>query len=92
MPYIAVMHPQATRQLSKSQIDRLEKFRIEKRYTFAQLNLAIARGFSWRVLRRAMKGDAIWDVNYFALARWIEEHLPSRPALDGKAAAAGETR
>lgn len=57
------------------------------------LNAAIGgRGvFTWQVLRRALQGKPVWELNYQHIVLWIESHLPAEATVrDGKALAAGD--
>jgi hypothetical protein len=87
------------RQLSKSQIERLEEFRraphegARHGYSLPQLRLAMGAAFGWRTIQKALQGRPVWDLHYTYIAQWIDRYLPPvKLARDGKAAAAGEDK
>jgi len=85
-----------SRTLNRSQIQRLEDFRRASHegaphgYSLPQLRSAMAAGFGWRTLQKALLGRPVWDLHYSYIAQWIDRFLPAPPVRDGKAAAAGE--
>jgi len=81
-----------TRMLSRSQIQRIEAFRIAHRMDIVQLNLAMDAPFTWETLLNALRGRPVQEDTYRFLARWLERHSPAESLPDGKAAAAGDVR
>jgi hypothetical protein len=88
-----------SRSLSRSQIRRLEEFRRASHegaphgYSLPQLRSAMAAGFGWRTLQKALQGRPVWDLHHSYIAQWIERFLPAAPLpRDGKAAASGAGR
>lgn len=80
------------RMLSRSQIQRIEAFRIARRLDVVQLKLAMNAPFRWATLLNALRGRPIEQNTYGFLVLWLEQHSPERAAPDGKAAAAGDVR
>jgi hypothetical protein len=88
-----------TRALRPDQIARLEAFKKAAHqeegaphgYSYPQLRLAMAAGFRWETLKKALEGRPVWVLHHAYIVEWIERYLPaSAAAPDGKAAAAGE--
>lgn len=80
-----------SRRLNAEQIERLEKYRRAERKSFAELNSTMANPFTWEVLKRAMAGRPVWELNHAHIVAWIERFLPVLPvAFDPKMAAAGK--
>jgi hypothetical protein len=80
-----------TRTLSRSQIQRLEAFRISRRLSIPQLKLAMAAPFRWPVLFRAIRHQGrISEETYRFIVEWLEKFVPEKAVPDGKAAAAND--
>jgi hypothetical protein len=88
-----------TRALRPDQIARLVAFKKASHpehgaphgYSLPQLRSAMAAGFGWETLKKALAGLPVWDLHHDYIAGWIERFLPAPPAaIDGKAAASGE--
>jgi hypothetical protein len=79
-----------TRMLSRSQIQRIEAFRISRRLDIVTLKLTMGAPFTWATLLRALCGKPIQEASYRFLAGWLERFSPEKQLPDGKAAAAGE--
>lgn len=61
--------------LTTEEIERLESFRIAERLTFAKLNETMQNPFSWEVLKRAIGGRPVWELNHGHIVNWIERNL-----------------
>lgn len=79
-----------TRTLSRSQVQRLEMFRISRRLDTVQLKMAMGAPFKHITLWRAMHGNPITELNYRFIAEWLDRFVPEKAVLDGKAAAAND--
>lgn len=80
-----------TRTLSRSQVQRLEMFRISRRLDIPQLKLAMEAPFRWPVLFRAIRShSAISEETYLFIVEWLDRFVPEKAVPDGKAAAAND--
>jgi hypothetical protein len=74
-------------------IQRLEQFRVTRRYSYPQLNRDVMGSpFKWSTLKNALDGKAIWEVNHLWIVQWVEKNLHRVPPAtrDYKAAAAND--
>lgn len=67
--------------LSPDLIAWLEEFRADRRLSLPRLAKEMSAPFWWEVLRRALAGLPVWELNHRYIVRWIE----ARRAADGKA-------
>jgi len=61
--------------LTPEEISRLDKFRREERKTFPELNATMQNPFTWQVLKRAIEGRPVWELNHGHIVAWIEQNL-----------------
>lgn len=61
--------------LSAEEIEQLENFRISERQTFVKLNATMENPFTWQVLKRAMEGRPVWELNHAHIVAWIEQNI-----------------
>lgn len=69
--------------LTPEEIERLENYRISNRLTFTKLNLAMNNPFSWEVLKRAIGGRPVWELNHSHIVNWIERNLTTKTISEG---------
>lgn len=79
-----------SRALRPDQIERLTKYRLQRRYSLPQLNAAMDSPFTWQVLKRALAGQPIWELNHRYIVEWLDQWMPSHQVPDGKLAATGD--
>jgi len=64
-----------SRTLTAEQIEQLEAYRRAERQTFAELNATMENPFTWQVLKRAIDGRPVWELNHGHIVNWIERNL-----------------
>lgn len=86
-----------TRELTRDQIQRLEKFRRASHegaphgYSVALLRTAMGARFSPETLQKALQGLPVWILYHAYIVEWLDRYVPAPPAvLDGKAMSSGE--
>lgn len=79
--------------LKRGEVQALNDYRVSHRFSLPQLKLHMEAPFRWQVLKRALQGDAVWELNHKFIVEWMEKHITRNPdqSLDYKSRAAGES-
>ena len=80
-----------SKRLHAEQIERLKWFMRGKRYSLAQLRLAMDAPFTWQTVQRAISGKPVWELNHAFIVDWLDRYVPVKPGprtVDYKSAAA----
>jgi hypothetical protein len=80
---VSVSKGRPTQTLTTEEIERLENFRRSERKTFSELNAIMDNPFSAEVLKRALGGRPVWDLNHAHIVNWIERNLAAKPISEG---------
>jgi len=64
-----------TKILSTEEVEVLNQFRLTERLSFAGLGERMKAPFHWQVLKRAMDGGFVNELNYHFLTSWIAANL-----------------
>jgi hypothetical protein len=72
-----------TRELTKEQAQRLEKFRLARHegaecgYSLPQLARAMAAPFGYKTLGKALQGLPVWDLHHTYIVSWLDRFVPA---------------